>query len=75
MYNTTVREPQLIINTPDPCDLYEATVVPLCQSAAPIAAVAAIKIPGGKIHGERGWRRGRSMHHSTKNMLNYILSC
>ena len=48
VYNTTVREPQLIINTPDPCDLYKATVVPLCQSTAPIAAVAAIQIPGGE---------------------------
>ena len=54
MYNTTVREPQLIINTPDPCDLYKATVVPLCQSTAPIAAVAAIQIPGGKIRGGGG---------------------
>ena len=54
VYNTTVREPQLIINTPDPCDLYEATVVPLCQRTAPIAAVAAIQMPGGKSGGRGG---------------------
>ena len=58
VYNTTVRAPQLIINTPDPCDLYEATVVPLCQSTAPIAAVAAIQIPGGKFMGGGGGGRG-----------------
>ena len=32
MYNETVREPQLVITTPDPCDHYEATVTPMCGS-------------------------------------------
>ena len=30
VYNETVREPQLVITTPDPCDHYEATVTPMC---------------------------------------------
>ena len=30
--NETVREPQLVITTPDPCDHYEATVTPMCGS-------------------------------------------
>ena len=32
MYNETVREPQLVITTPDPCGHYEATVTPMCGS-------------------------------------------
>ncbi|KAL5488562.1 hypothetical protein EMCRGX_G017518 [Ephydatia muelleri] len=32
VYSETVREPQLIINTPDPCGHYEATVTPICGS-------------------------------------------
>ena len=32
VYNETVREPQLVITTPDPCDHYEATVTPMCGS-------------------------------------------
>ena len=30
MYSETVREPQLVITTPDPCGHYEATVTPMC---------------------------------------------
>ena len=30
MYSETVREPQLVITTPDPCGYYEATVTPMC---------------------------------------------
>ena len=30
VYSETVREPQLVITTPDPCDHYEATVTPMC---------------------------------------------
>ena len=33
VYNETVREPQLVITTPDPCDHYEATVTPMCGGA------------------------------------------
>ena len=32
VYSETVREPQLVITTPDPCDHYEATVTPMCGS-------------------------------------------
>ena len=32
MYSETVREPQLVITTPDPCGHYEATVTPMCGS-------------------------------------------
>ena len=32
VYSETVREPQLIITTPDPCGHYEATVTPMCAS-------------------------------------------
>ena len=32
VYNETVRKPQLVITTPDPCDHYEATVTPMCGS-------------------------------------------
>ena len=34
MYRETVREPQLVITTPDPCGHYEATVIPICGSIA-----------------------------------------
>ena len=34
MYSETVREPQLVITTPDPCGHYEATVTPMCGSIA-----------------------------------------
>ena len=30
IYSETVREPQLVITTPDPCGRYEATVTPMC---------------------------------------------
>ena len=30
VYSETVREPQLVITTPDPCGHYEATVTPMC---------------------------------------------
>ena len=32
MYSETVKEPKLVINTPDPCGHYEATVTPMCGS-------------------------------------------
>ncbi|KAL5488546.1 hypothetical protein EMCRGX_G017500 [Ephydatia muelleri] len=32
VYSETVREPQLVITTPDPCSHYEATVTPMCGS-------------------------------------------
>ncbi|KAL5488637.1 hypothetical protein EMCRGX_G017610 [Ephydatia muelleri] len=32
VYSETVREPQLVITTPDPCGPYEATVTPMCGS-------------------------------------------
>ena len=32
MYSETVREPQLVITTPDPCGHYEATVTLMCGS-------------------------------------------
>ena len=32
MYSEIVREPQLVITTPDPCGHYEATVTPMCGS-------------------------------------------
>ena len=32
VYSETVREPQLVITTPDPCGHYEATVTPMCGS-------------------------------------------
>ena len=32
MYNEEVREPQVTISSPDPCDHYEATVTPMCGS-------------------------------------------
>eukprot|EP00731_Ephydatia_muelleri_P019238 Em0012g63a len=36
VYSETVREPQLVITTPDPCGHYEATVTPMCGSIAGI---------------------------------------
>ena len=33
VYSETVREPQLVITTPDPCGHYEATVTPMCGNA------------------------------------------
>ena len=30
VYSETVREPQLVITTPDPCGHFEATVTPMC---------------------------------------------
>ena len=47
MYNKTVRATQLIMNTPDPCNQYKATVAALCQGN-PATATAEIKIPGSK---------------------------
>ena len=32
VYSETLREPQLVITTPDPCGHYEATVTPMCGS-------------------------------------------
>ena len=32
VYSETVKEPKLVINTPDPCGHYEATVTPMCGS-------------------------------------------
>ncbi|KAL5488564.1 hypothetical protein EMCRGX_G017521 [Ephydatia muelleri] len=32
VYSETVREPQLVITTPDPCGHFEATVTPMCGS-------------------------------------------
>ncbi|KAL5488585.1 hypothetical protein EMCRGX_G017552 [Ephydatia muelleri] len=34
VYSETVRKPQLVITTPDPCGHYEATVTPMCGSIA-----------------------------------------
>ena len=38
MYSETVREPQLVITTPDPCGHYEATVIPMCGSSTGVQA-------------------------------------
>eukprot|EP00731_Ephydatia_muelleri_P019236 Em0012g61a len=32
VYSETVKEPQMVISTPDPCGHYEATVTPMCGS-------------------------------------------
>ena len=45
MYNETVREPQLVITTPDPCDHYEATVTPMCGSTTS-AQTSPVKLGG-----------------------------
>ena len=48
MYNETVREPQLVITTPDPCDHYEATVTPMCGSITG-AQTSPVKLGGDYI--------------------------
>ena len=49
VYNETVREPQLVITTPDPCDHYEATVTPMCGSITG-AQTSPVKLGGeGKM--------------------------
>ena len=45
VYNETVREPQLVITTPDPCGHYEATVTPMCGSIAG-AQTSSVKLGG-----------------------------
>ena len=49
MYNETVRNSQLIINTSDPCSQYYATVAPVCQGTVPVAFIGGSQIPGGNI--------------------------
>ena len=49
MYNGTVRNSQLIINTSDPCSQYYATVAPVCQGTVPVASIGGSQIPGGNI--------------------------
>ena len=46
VYTNIVREPQLIINTLDSCDQYEATVTSLCQG--PVSLNVGMTIPLGK---------------------------
>ena len=48
VYNETVREPQLVITTPDPCDHYEATVTPMCGSITG-AQTSPVKLGGEYI--------------------------
>ena len=47
VYNETVRESQLVVPTPDPCDYYEATVSSQC-GLAKSSIGNAIKLIGGK---------------------------
>ena len=49
MYNETVREPQLVITTPDPCDHYEATVIAMCGSITG-AQTSPVKLGGEYRH-------------------------
>ena len=43
----TVRSSQFIISSTDPCHLYEAMLIPLCQSIAPMTSALRLQIPGG----------------------------
>ena len=48
MYSETVREPQLVITTPDPCGHFEATVTPMCGSITG-AQTSPVKL-GGELY-------------------------
>ena len=48
VYSETVREPQLVITTPDPCGHYEATVTPMCGSITGVHT-SAVEL-GGESH-------------------------
>ena len=49
VHNETVRNSQLIINTPDPCSQYYATVAPVCQGTVSVASIGGSQIPGGNV--------------------------